>query len=234
MVKVGIMQPYFMPYIGYWQLINAVDIFVILDDVNYIKKGWINRNRILINGQEKFFIIPLEKVSQNKKINELDIFQPGQTKKDLWKKIELSYKRADEYDNAAKLLKRVIDEGSIKISKYIENSIRSVCKEFDIDTKIMVSSEIVKDNSLTGRDKIIEICKKLGGDFYINPIGGKELYDKDFFHGYDVELKFIMTEDIVYKQGEKEFHPFLSFIDMLCWNDKERIGEYLTKYTLTD
>ena len=120
MVKVGIMQPYFMPYIGYWQLINAVDIFVILDDVNYIKKGWINRNRILINGQEKFFIIPLEKVSQNKKINELDIFQPGQTKKDLWKKIELSYKRADEYDNAAKLLKRVIDEGSIKISKYIE------------------------------------------------------------------------------------------------------------------
>jgi len=234
MVKVGIMQPYFMPYIGYWQLINAVDIFVILDDVNYIKKGWINRNRILINGQEKFFVIPLEKISQNKKINELDIFQPEQTKKDLWKKIELSYKRADEYGNAKKLLKDVIGEGSIKISKYIENSILSVCKELNIDTKIMVSSEIVKDNCLTGCNKIMEICKRLEGDFYINPIGGQKLYDRDFFTGNGMELKFIKTENIVYKQGGKEFHPFLSFIDVLCWNSKEQIRDYLTKYTLID
>lgn len=234
MFKVGIMQPYFMPYIGYWQLINAVDVFVILDDVNYIKKGWINRNKILINGQEKFFIIPLEKASQNKKINELDIFQPEQTKKDLWKKIELSYKKADEYDNAAKLLKSVIGDRSIKISKYIENSIRGVCKELDIDTKIMVSSEIVKDNCLTGCNKIMEICKRLGGNFYINPIGGKKLYDRDFFAGKGVELKFIMTENIMYEQGGKEFYPFLSFIDILCWNDKERIRDYLTKYTLID
>lgn len=228
------MQPYFMPYIGYWQLINAVDIFVILDDVNYIKKGWINRNRILINGQEKFFVISLEKVSQNKKINELDIFQPEQTKKNLWEKIELSYRRADEYYSMSKLMERIVYDRSIRISKYIENSIRCICKEFDIDTKIMVSSEIVKDNCLTGHDRILEICKRLGGDLYINLVGGKKLYDRAFFQSNEMVLKFLVPGDVVYRQGEEKFHPNLSFIDMLYWNSKEQIKNYLKRYELTD
>lgn len=231
-MKIGIMQPYFMPYIGYWQLINAVDVFVIYDDVNYINKGWINRNRILINNQENRFIIPLLEASQNKKINELDIFEPEQTKKALWKKIEFAYKKSREYEQVCTMVKDIIRHDSVKISEYIENSIRVICQQLSIDTRIVVSSDIEKDIGLRGQDKIIEICKKLGGDFYINPIGGKELYNAEVFEKQGILLKFIKTQEIIYKQGDSQFHADLSFLDMLFWNEKSQIKDYLERYTL--
>lgn len=234
MLKVGIMQPYFMPYIGYWQLLSAVDVFVILDDVNYIKKGWINRNRILINGIEKFFILPLVKVSQNKKINELYIFQPEQSKKELWKKIGYAYGKAKEYKSASKMLEKVIFDENVKLSKYIENSIRYICKEFEMNTTILVSSELEKNNYLTGQDRIVDICKRVGGDFYINPIGGKKLYDVKLFNENGIELKFIKAENMVYEKIRLDLHENLSLIDTLFWIDREQVMDCFMKYSLVD
>lgn len=228
------MQPYFMPYIGYWQLINAVDVFIILDDVNYIKKGWINRNRILINGQEGYFVLPIVKASQNKKINELEIFNPQVSKEELWKKVELSYKKSKEYLNISDIVKDIILFEEVNIGGYIENSIKEMCRILNIKTEILVSSRIVKDNSLKAQDRIIEICQKMGGDYYINPIGGKELYNAESFDSRGIKLNFLRTGQIDYNQNETEFHANLSLIDVLFWNDIELIQKYLQQFTLEE
>lgn len=233
-MKIGIMQPYFMPYIGYWQLINEVDVFIILDDVNYIKKGWINRNRILINGQEGYFILPIVKASQNKKINELEIFNPQASKEEIWKKIELSYKKSWQYQDISDIIREVILYDDVNISRYIENSIKQMCSLLNIETEILVSSKIAKDNSLKAQERIIDICKTIGGDYYINPIGGKELYDAKSFCSHGIKLNFLRTGQISYNQHEQEFHANLSLIDVLFWNSIEQIQEYLQRFTLEE
>lgn len=214
-MKVAIMQPYFLPYIGYFQLINSVDKFVIYDDVNYIKKGYINRNNILINGKTHTFTLELIKASQNKKINEIEI---GANKEKIFRTIEMAYKKAPVYNEISSLLKNIILYDNHKLSSYLENSIVAICKYLDIKTEIFLSSNIDKNNSLKGEDKIIEICKLLNADEYVNPPGGKDLYKSDNFKINNIKLQFQEVNILEYKQFGNEFVPNLSIIDMLMFN----------------
>ena len=104
-MKIAIMQPYFFPYLGYWQLMNIVDKFVIYDDVNYIKRGWINRNRILVEGKPFYIHVPVMKASQNKIINEMEVFVDSSLRKKELKTIELAYKKAPFFDSVYPLIK---------------------------------------------------------------------------------------------------------------------------------
>lgn len=169
-MKLGIMQPYFLPYIGYFQLIKAVDKYVIYDDVNYIKKGWINRNNILCNGQAHLFSISLRGASQNKLINEIEISDDFSK---FRKMIELSYRKAPYFEEVFKLLNSIIDYPNKNLSLFLANSIKEICKYLSIDTEIIFSSEIEKNNDLKGQEKILEICKILQAKTYINAIGGQ-------------------------------------------------------------
>ena len=234
MVKVGIMQPYFMPYIGYWQLLQAVDKFVILDDVNYIKKGWINRNQIIVNNSASFFTIPLVKASQNKLIKDIDIFEPNTAKEKLWRQLELAYANAQEYKSWSGFLKDLVFFEEKNLSGYIENSIRRIEKEFGMNTEILLSSELNKNEALRGEERILNICKILGADLYINPIGGKMLYHAESFMEYGMELKFIRMENLQYKQRQVAFIPNLSMFDVLFYNEKSKIQEFLRMYELVD
>lgn len=234
MVKVGIMQPYFMPYIGYWQLLQAVDKFVILDDVNYIKKGWINRNQIIVNNSASFFTIPLVKASQNKLIKDIDIFEPNTAKEKLWRQLELAYANAQEYKSWSVFLKDLVFFEEKNLSGYIENSIRRIEKEFGMNTEILLSSELNKNEALRGEERILNICKILGAELYINPIGGKMLYHAEAFMEYGMELKFIRTENLEYKQRQEAFIPNLSMFDVLFCNEKSKIQEFLRMYELVD
>ena len=233
-MKIGIMQPYLFPYIGYWQLVNAVDKYVILDDVNYIMKGYINRNSILINGQANRFTIPLQHASQNKLISQTKLYFPINEKKKLLDKIEYSYKKAPYFCEGYKLVEEIVLNDTDDLTTYIAYSMERINHYLHIDTPLYKSSQIEKDPNLKAQDRIIAICKKLGGDVYINPSGGRSIYSRNKFWEENLNLLFLdsQMDKICYKQFDNEFINYLSIIDLLMFNDVSTIQEYLTMYEL--
>lgn len=227
------MQPYVFPYIGYFQLINAVDEFIIYDDVNYINKGWINRNNILVAGKESLFSIPLKGASQNKKIR--DIFTENKT---IWagkllKSITYSYKKAPYFEEVFPLLEAMAgDEVTEPVSVFNMRNIQAVSNYLGITTKLIPSSTIFNNEVLKGQYRIIDICKQSGADHYINPPGGISLYEPELFEQQNIKLNFLKTKPVSYKQFSNQFVPDLSMIDVLMFNSKTEIAEKLLQYEL--
>jgi hypothetical protein len=228
-MKVAIMQPYFLPYIGYWQLIKAVDKYVIYDDVNYIKRGWINRNNILMGGEKKLFTITLNGSSQNKLINEIEISDDFRK---FMKTIQQHYIRAPYYGDILPLIEKIVSFETRCLSVFITNSIKSILSYLSVDTEILISSQLVKDCSLNGKDKIINICKNLGADSYYNAIGGQEMYNKDECANHGIDLRFLKTKIVSYKQFKNEFVPSLSILDVLMFNSVGEINIMLDSFEL--
>jgi len=231
-MKIAIMQPYIFPYIGYFQLINAVDKFVIYDDVNYIKKGWINRNNFLSNGKIHRFTIPLINASQNRLIKDTQISKTENWEADLLNTISNSYKKAPYFDLAFSLIKEILTQNQDNIAKYNYSALLVISKYLEIKTEFSFSSELNKNNVLKGSAKIVDICKVLNATDYINPIGGLDLYSKESFLKEKIELKFLKSNIIEYKQFEDEFIPWLSIIDVLMFNSKNEVKNLLNEYTL--
>ena len=228
-MTLGIMQPYFMPYIGYWQLMAAVDTYVVYDDVNYIKGGWVARNNILLNGQKHMFTITLNGASPNKLFNEITI-------RDDFKKfsrlIESAYKKAPYYEEVCALLERIYSFEDRSLGAFMMNSFQVVLDYLEIDTKLLLSSTIAKDNSLRGKDKVKHICHLLGADTYYNAIGGQDLYDKEDFKADGIDLYFVQTNLVPYIQSTNDFVPGLSIIDVLMYNGMEGTKKLLNEYSL--
>lgn len=231
-MKVGVMQPYFVPYIGYWQLMNAVDKYVVYDDVNYIKSGWINRNRILIDGQPKYLNISVLSASQNKLINEIELNSDEQYINKNIRKIQESYKRAPYFNDIYPLIEEILKCRTRNIVDYIMKSFRIITEYLNITTELILSSTLDKDCGLKGSKKILSICQLLGATEYYNAIGGKDLYLQKDFNDRGIQLKFLQTDYIYYKQFGKEFQPNLSIIDVMMFNSQEQVKELLHKYTL--
>lgn len=230
-MKLAIMQPYLFPYLGYYQLISAVDRFVILNDVNYINKGWINRNRILSNGKATLFTVPLKKSSQNKKINECELSDIIWKEK-LLKTIEYSYKRAPFFNEVYELISSLILYEEVNLSRWLTFQIKSLCVYLEIPSDIIETSGKYENGHLKAQGKIIDICLKEKADIYINPSGGKDLYQKEVFARNNIKLNFLKVLPCHYEQFNKEFVPDLSIIDMLMFNSKSRIKEQLTHFEL--
>ena len=229
-MKLGIMQPYFMPYIGYFQLMKAVDKYVVYDDVNYIKGGWANRNHILINGEKEMFTVTLQKASQNKLFNEIVI---GDDFKKLMKTLQMNYSRAINFDQTMVLMERIISFPNKQLAVFIANSFREILSYLSVETEILMSSEIPKDNSLRGKDKIIQICEILGADTYYNAVGGKNLYDQEEFREHGITLNFVDSLPQVYSQlHTREFVSGLSMVDVLMNNTKDEVNRLLDSFKL--
>ena len=229
-MKLGIMQPYFMPYIGYFQLMKAVDKYVVYDDVNYIKGGWANRNHILINGEKEMFTVTLQKASQNKLFNEIVI---GDDFKKLMKTLLMNYSRAINFDQTMVLMERIISFPNKQLAVFIANSFREILSYLSVETEILMSSEIPKDNSLRGKDKIIQICEILGADTYYNAVGGKNLYDQEEFREHGITLNFVDSLPQVYSQlHTREFVSGLSMVDVLMNNTKDEVNRLLDSFQL--
>ena len=232
-MKLGIMQPYFLPYLGYWQLMNAVDTYIVYDDVNYIKGGRINRNTILINREAKNINLILSGATPTKHINEILVNDSLVQKRKILSKIQMAYSKAPNYESVYPILEKIFLQQENNLAKYLYNSFKIVGEYLNIQTKILLSSELKKDSSLKGRDKVISICKLLGADEYYNSVGGMELYDKEEFAANGIKLSFLkMNDDIVYKQFNNEFVPYLSIIDVMMFNSQQECQEMLKRYTL--
>ncbi|MDR0611940.1 MAG: WbqC family protein [Dysgonamonadaceae bacterium] len=228
-MKLGIMQPYFLPYIGYWQLIKAVDTYVIYDDVAYIVRGWINRNNLLINGEKRRFTINLKNASHNKLINEIEILDDF---RNFMKTIEYNYSRAPYYKKVIEILVKIIAFDKSNLALFIANSISIICDYLNIDTHTVLSSSLQKDVSLKGKEKIIAICKLLNADKYYNSAGGIALYKKDDFFHSNIDLYFLKTHIYPYKQFTNTFISDLSIIDVMMFNSVEEINNMLNKFEL--
>jgi len=228
-MKLGIMQPYFLPYIGYFQLIKAVDKYVIADDMNYIKQGWINRNNFLLNGQPFMFHLPLINASINKRINEIHVVE-NQSK--LLKTIEVNYRKSPHFNQVFPMIEDIIRHEDKNLARYVGNSIIKIAGYLQIDTEFIYNSDHECEQTLKGQERLISNCLIYGAKTYINAIGGTELYDKEAFKKVGIDLLFLKTQPIEYKQLKNLFVPNLSILDVLMFNSVEQVSDLLMKYDL--
>lgn len=228
------MQPYFMPYIGYFQMIKAVDKFVFYDDVNYIKQGWINRNKILVNQKEFLFTVPLDKATSFSFIKDTKIngkmYEKWKIK--FYQTLFQSYKKAPYFNEVNGLIVKILESDSSSISRLAINSVHEIAKYLQLDTKFAVSSECYNNNELDRKMRLLDICKRENATNYINAIGGQELYEKQDFLNENIQLDFIKSKPVRYQQYDNEFVPCLSMIDVLMFNSVEEINGMLEKYEL--
>ena len=227
-MKVAIMQPYFFPYIGYFQLIHSVDLFVIYDDVNFIKKGWINRNQLIIRGEEHLFTLPVEKLSQNKKIRELFLKDDSVWWNKFSKNLHLNFFSSPFFNETSELFHQISNFQDRNLANFVGNSIEQICSHLNLKTKTMYSSELNVADSFTGEQRILEICKILGASTYINAINGKHLYSKEHFSNKGIDLRFISLK----KDSILSFNPYLSTLQALFEVGKQEFFSHLNDYEL--
>jgi hypothetical protein len=216
-MRLGIMQPYFLPYIGYYQLIAAVDIFVVYDNIKYTKKGWINRNRMLLNGSDVMFSLPLKKDSDTKYVLDREI-SPDFDRKKLLNQFRGAYGRSPYFAQTFPLLERIIHCQDNNLFGYLHHALIESCRHLSIDTEICISSSIDIDHELKAQERVLALCRALGANTYINTIGGTELYDEGAFFQLGIELQFIKAKPFEYTQFSSPFMPWLSIVDVLMFN----------------
>lgn len=232
-MTLAVMQPYLFPYLGYFQLISSVDKFIIHDDVQYIKGGWINNNRVLSNGRYSNIIVPVIKASSGKKINERYFIDDSlKFKLKILRKLENCYKKAPYFQMIYPFITDLLLLDENNVAKFNTHILKEVCSYLSITTQIYNSSEIIKDNNLKGEERVINFCHIMGSKIYINPVGGINLYRKVNFSNSNIELKFLVCEDCLYNQFGEVFVPYLSIIDILMFNSIISIKNLLGKYYL--
>ena len=222
------MQPYLFPYIGYFQLINAVDTYVFYDDVQWIR-GWINRHTILQNGQESKIALATEKHSSRVNINQVQFTNNNEYKQEYLNKIKNAYQKSPHYKDIYPLIEEVVNHEDRNVANLIAFSVKQLNNLLGINTKCIFSSSIDYNHQLSAQDKIIDITKKLGGNIYINNINGQHLYNKEDFAKADLTLQFLEKEIEPYTQFKNEFVPYLSIIDVLMFNNIETVQKMVTK-----
>lgn len=234
----AIMQPYFFPYLGYFQLINHADIFILLDDVQYIRHGWVNRNRVLKpNGDWQYIIVPIKEISRNTLIRDVQIDNSKDWKSLIFRQLEHYKKKSPFYKETMDLVEEcfLINQDSLSLFNY--ETIKLISAYLGINTNVLVSSQMNLDYSSisVAGEWGLEICHQLEVGQYINPIGGKDLFDPLKFQSKSIDLKFHMMDDIQYHVGWKNnFVPNLSIIDVLMFNSLEKTKEMLHEFKLVN
>ena len=223
-----------MPYIGYCKLIKYSN-FLILYDSQFTKTGWINRNNLLLNGKSHRFVLPVKKDSHALKISEREL-SPQFSREKLLKKIFFAYSNAPQFNSVKNIIEEVIMFKNNNLYAYISNSIEMICSYLEISAKIINSNAInqdpLKDPSDTVQDKVISLVKGVKGTIYTNGIGGFNLYSKEYFKKNGIDLYFIKSIPINYKQKNNNFISNLSVIDVIMFNEKEEIKNLLQSYQL--
>lgn len=231
-MRLAIMQPYFFPYIGYFQLIAAVDLFIVYDNIKYTKKGWINRNRMLKNGKDVMFSLPLKSDSDYLDVYERELAANFNCDK-LLNQFKGGYQRAPYFAQTFELVEQIVRYEDGNLFRFLHHSIVKVCEHLGITTEIKISSDIAIDHDLKNQDKVLALCTAVGASTYVNAIGGIELYSKEFFREKGIDFKFIQSKLFEYVQFGDVFVPWLSIIDVMMFNTLDTIQNCIsTNYEL--
>jgi hypothetical protein len=216
---VSVMQPYLFPYLGYFQLIAASELFVSYDDVQFIKGGWINRNRILVNGKPAWITLPLRAACHTATIRDREYVPGDEPRQRLLRQVAGAYHGARNFRPAMRLIESIMGQADRNVAAFNERSLREVASFLRIPTRIVASSSIDQPEGKAGVDKVIAVCKGVAAHTYLNPIGGDDLYDAETFATHDIELRILEPVLPVYDMGGPVFVPSLSIIDVLMHND---------------
>lgn len=227
-MKLAVMQPYLFPYVGYFQLISAVDKFVFYDDVNFIKNGWINRNRVLTGDGVAYFTIPLRGASSFKKISDVEMQPAAKWNRKILATISQAYARAPCVDATMTILEEVLREDSCRVAELAKRSVVAVTRYLGIQTEFVWTSVQYCNSALTGESRVRDICQREGASAYYNLPGGRELYDPDSFRSAGVELYFLQTQLLPYNQHRSTFEAGLSILDVLMWNSPAEVRRMLS------
>ena len=232
------MQPYVFPYLGYYQLIRAVDHFVVLDDVTYIKQGWINRNQILVEGRAAMFSVPLEGASSHAMIRDVLVngksYSHWRTK--FLKTLAFNYRKAPFFAEIGPIVEDVIAAPGterVSIRDIAVHSLDAVMRYLRVPFPYSLSSDYAKPDDVRGADRVLLLCRARGADTYCNLPGGAKLYDRDAFRSQGITLEFLTPHDVVYPQNRANFVPGLSMLDVLMFNSREAVRTMLGAYALT-
>lgn len=236
-MKIAIMQPYLFPYIGYFQLIESVDRFVVYDTVNFINRGWINRNNVLVAGQQKLFTVPLAKKSQNTLIKHMQINDQDypQWREKFVKTLTHAYAKSNNFAKVIELIQSILCREPNSLAELCVAGLQKCCEYLDISTEILIASELAVEHSGQEQkaDKLISICKHLGCSHYINSPGGIALYSKAYFSQRGIELDFIQPHIEAYPQlGTDTFISHLSIIDVLMNASQSSCQSMVKKYAI--
>lgn len=227
------MQPYFLPYIGYFQLIAAVDTFVVYDNIQFSKKGWFHRNRMLQNGKDEYFSLPLKKDSDFLDVRDRTLSDtwPAEREK-LLRKIKENYRKAPFFSETYPWLEEIFQYEDRSLFGFLFHSLQSACARLEISTPLVISSELPIDHALKSQDKVLALVKAAGGNTYLNPIGGWDLYDPESFTQEGVTLEFHKAKPFSYPQGKGEFIPWLSILDVLMFNSVDQVISRLNYFDI--
>ncbi|MEQ9298382.1 MAG: WbqC family protein [Cyclobacteriaceae bacterium] len=232
-MKVAIMQPYFFPYLGYFQLMKISNIFVFYDDVNFIKGGWVNRNRILNSSTPLFINAHIKGSSSNKKINEIGLNLDSKWRRKLLKTLIHSYGRAPFFNEVQPFIEMLVMHPAQYISEFNIHILTETSRQLGLPTVYFTNSERFEHNMKSGQDRVLDICIQLQASTYTNLINGKSLYRREDFELNGIDLNFLeMNSDLSYAQFGNPFISKLSIIDVLMFNGFSGTQTLLEKYTL--
>lgn len=232
--RLSVMQPYVFPYIGYFHLIEASTEIIFYDDVNYIKGGWINRNRILLGGQDLMVTVPLKDASSFRTIAETMTNMKPTFRVKLAKQLAAAYAKAPFYEAVSQMVLNVFDRENGSVADLAIDSILAVYSYLGLPIKWSKSSqEWPETKSMQRADRLIFMTQQLGYSSYVNPLGGSELYQKEYFSERGVSLSFVQSEQLSYKQFDNQFVPWLSIIDVLMFNDVATVRQWFSKYRIS-
>ena len=224
-MTLAIMQPYFFPYLGYFQLLAAAETFVFLDDVNYQKGGWINRNRIKRDGEQCWFSMPVRKASHRRKILDTKVSKDTNWRKDLLRQLEYAYRDAPYRSEVLDLVRRVLDFESEHIAEFAKRSVVEVLKHLNCNVSLVWTSTIYGNSHLRGQDRVIDICKCNEAATYVNASGGRSLYEERAFFEEGISLEFLQP---VANSTSGLRGNTLSIIDILMHHSADEVAPALT------
>ncbi len=232
MTRLAVMQPYLFPYIGYFHLMHAVDRFIVLDDVAYIKRGWINRNRILIDGQPARFTLPVRDASQNRPIRAHERADDERWRARFLRTLESSYHRAPHFVPAFELVTTVLDDPERHLSPWLATSLQRICSYLSLPVKIVPTSSVYGNAGLGKQDRMIDFCRREDATQLVNASGGMPLYAVEDFGAAAIDLRFVRPLFTPYPNARGTFVPALSILDVLMHNHPDEVRERLLTYDL--
>ena len=225
------MQPYLFPYLGYVHLIHAVDTFVVLDDAAF-SRGWINRNRLLLQGRPWRFTMPVQKASQRRRICDLERADDERWRRRFLTRLDHAYRSAAHFAETKALVRTALADSERNLARWLTAGLHRLSSVLQLQARFITASSTGVDSRLRGQDRILEICTRLSASVYVNLPGGRMLYDAEAFAARGVALRFLMPELVPYAQGDAPFVPGLSIIDALMFNGPAGVADGLVRYSL--
>ena len=233
--KVAVMQPYFFPYVGYFNLLHACSKLIFLDNAKLNTRGWVCRNAISLQGKRHMFSVPLVGKSQNKDINQHQLFQFDEFRDKFLKTLHLEYSKYDNYPIIEKAIWDVFSNESQRMDQLAITSVKVTCKLLGLNTEFRKASELpLKNDGASASEYIIQIMKYVGATQYVNLPGGRSLYDPVYFKQEGIGIEFILPKEPQYidTKGTSRQSSGLSILDVLFRMPRSNWGSVLTSYTL--